>query len=105
MKQAQSVSDFEQTIQSGSPVLVEFYQPWCPCCKAFFPTLEAYAQNPGSVEVMQVNGEEFPQIFEAAGIEGCPTVMVFVNGQPVSKEEGSMTIAELEQFLSEAVSR
>lgn len=31
--------------------------------------------------------------------------MVFVNGQPVSKEEGGMTIAELEQFLSEAVSR
>lgn len=105
LKQAQSVSDFEQTIQTQSPLLVEFFQPWCPYCKAFFPTLEAYASRPDSIEVMQVNGEELPQVFEAYGIESYPTVMVFVQGQPVLKEEGGMEMARLEQFIAKGTSR
>lgn len=72
MKQAQSVSDFEQTIQSGSPVLVDFCQPWCPCCKAFFPTLEAYAQKPGSVEVMQVNARNSRRSSKPRALKAVP---------------------------------
>lgn len=103
LKQAQSVTDFENTINTESPVLVEFFMPWCPYCKAFFPNLEAYAAESGSIPVMQVNGEALPQVFEAYGIESYPTVMVFVDGQPVLKEEGGMEVPELKEFIDQAI--
>lgn len=105
LKQTQSVNDFETTIKTESPVLVEFFQPWCPYCKAFFPTLKAYSEEAGSLPVIQVSGEEFPQIFEAYGIQSYPTLMVFKDGQPVFKEEGGLEMPALKEFIAEGLAQ
>lgn len=100
-----SVQDFENSVNEYEACVVEFFQPWCPYCKAFFPTLQAYAEEAGSLPVIQVSGEEFPQIFEAYGIQSYPTVMIFKNGQPVLKEEGGMEMNELKEFVQEGLNQ
>lgn len=105
LRQASSVNDFENFINENSQCLVEFFQPWCPYCKAFYPTLEEYAGQPGSIAAMQVSGEEFPQIFEAYGIESYPTLMVFKDGNPVFKEEGGLEMDQLKEFISEGLAQ
>ncbi len=100
-----SVNDFETLIQENPSCLVEFFQPWCPYCKAFFPTLQAYSEEEGSLPVIQVSGEAFPQIFEAYGIQSYPTLMVFKNGTPVFKEEGGLEMGELKEFIAEGLNQ
>lgn len=100
-----SVEDFQKSVADNKEWLVEFFQPWCPYCKAFFPTLKAYSEEAGTLPVIQVSGEEFPQIFEAFGIESYPTLMVFKNGQPVLREEGGLEMDELKQFVAQGLAR
>lgn len=100
-----SIEDFESSVGEYEACVVEFFQPWCPYCKAFFPTLQAYSEQAGSLPVIQVNGEDFPQIFEAYNIQSYPTVMVFKNGQPVLKEEGGMEMDELKAFIQEGLAQ
>lgn len=100
-----SVNDFETLTKEYPQCLVEFFQPWCPYCKAFFPTLKAYSEEAGTLPVIQVSGESFPQIFEAYGIQSYPTLMVFKNGQPVFKEEGGLEMPALKEFVAEGLAQ
>lgn len=102
MNEIKSVEQFEEAVNGYSPLLVEFFQPWCQYCKAFRPTLEEFAQE-GTIPVIQVSGEEFPQIFDAYGIDSYPTLIVFRGGQPFEKHAGLMDLNDLQQFVNEAL--
>ena len=94
LTQIESTEQFESAVNGYSPLLVEFFQPWCKYCQAFFPTLEEFAAQ-GTIPVIQVSGEEFPQIFDAYGVDSYPTLIVFRGGQPFAKHAGSMPMEEL----------
>ena len=100
LKKITSVQEFEQAINQPV-VLMEFFQPWCHFCQAFQPTLEQFGEM-GIVPSYQTSGEEFPQIFEAYNIESYPTLIMFRSGKPVLKEEGGMTIDQLQNFVAQA---
>jgi thioredoxin 1 len=87
-------SNWEQeVVQSDKPVLVDFWAPWCPPCRALAPTIEHLAdQFAGKVKVGKLNTDESPETASRYGVASIPQVLVFKGGsdQPVEKSVGAL---------------
>ena len=92
-----------QTIHSMAqqqPVMVLVHAPWCGHCKAMMPEWnKVRSQPPPGVHVVTVNSDEQPQLTQALGAQGFPTILGFPKGatQPVS-HNGGRTAGELTSF-------
>jgi thioredoxin 1 len=78
-------SSFDETvIKSETPVLVDFWAPWCGPCKAVAPILEELANDYNEkVVIAKLNVDEAPQNASKYGISAIPTLLIFKNGEPV----------------------
>lgn len=97
-------SNFQSEVASASePVLVDFWAPWCMPCRQIAPMIDQLAaENAGSVRVGKVNVDENPQIASTYGIQNIPTLIIFKNGQPVSRFVGGKPKSQLQAALDEA---
>ena len=78
-----------EVLDSNSPVLVDFWAPWCGPCRMLAPTIEELAGEYGSkVRIGKVNTDENPQVATNHRINAIPTVMLFKDGQVVERFVG-----------------
>ena len=94
-------SDFEQAVlQSGRPVLVDFWAPWCGPCRALAPTLaEVAADWTGRARVMKLNVDASPSSAERFSVRAIPTLILFKNGREVERLLGAVNKTEIERRL------
>jgi len=99
-------SNFEtEVVQSESPVLVDFWAPWCQPCMRLGPTIDALAEEfQGRVKVGKVNIDENQQAAMKHGIMSIPTILVFRGGEIVEKFVGLTDKDELKTSLDKALS-
>ncbi len=87
-------------LENPLPVLVDFWADWCEPCKMLAPVLDTLAADyDGRAVVAKVNVDEENQIAAAAGIRSLPTLMVFVDGQPVDQIVGVQPEANIRAVL------
>lgn len=94
--------DFESdVIESKTPVLVDFWAPWCPPCRAIAPSLEEISDElEGKLHVVKVDIDQNPELAQRFGVRSIPTLKVFVDGKVAKEIVGAMPKQALHEQIA-----
>ena len=98
-----TIQNFEAEVIEASmstPVLVDFWAPWCGPCKSLSPVLEKVeTAYEGRFKLVKIDSDQEQQLAQAFGIKSIPTCVLLMNGQPVDGFMGALPEGQVKQFL------
>ncbi len=98
-----TIANFEAEVIEASkttPVLVDFWAPWCGPCKTLGPLLERVETDyAGRFKLVKIDSDQEQQLAGAFGIRSIPTCVLLMNGQPVDGFTGAIPEGEIKAFL------
>ena len=90
-----------EVLASDTPVLVDFWAPWCAPCRVIAPVVEELANEfEGKLKVVKVNTDENPSIAQKYGIMNIPTLGIFKDGRLVNSVIGAVPKQHLLQGIT-----
>jgi thioredoxin 1 len=93
-----------EVLQSATPVLVDFWAPWCGPCRAIGPVVEELAREyDGKLKVVKVNVDDNPTTPNRYGVRGIPTLLVMEGGQVKEQLVGAQPKARLVSAIGNVV--
>lgn len=89
IKHVTDASYQQDVLEADSPVLVDFWAPWCGPCRMIAPVVEELAKEyAGKVTFAKMNTDENPDTPSSLGIRGIPTLILYVNGEEADRLVG-----------------
>ena len=100
MKEISDSTFDEEVLKADTPVLVDFWAPWCGPCKAVAPVLDEVSKDyEGQVKFVKCNVDDNPATPSSYGIRAIPTLMLFKDGEKVEQIVGMVEKSKLEEAI------
>ena len=88
----------DEVSKSATPMIVDFWAPWCGPCRMVGPVIDQIAEeHADKVTIGKVNVDENPGIAGKYGIMSIPTIILFKDGEPAKKVIGARSKADFER--------
>lgn len=96
---------FEQeVVKSITPVMVDFWAPWCAPCRIVSPVVEELGKEyEGKAKVVKLNVDDNPNSASRYNVMSIPTLIIFKGGQPVKTIIGAQPKENIKKALEEVV--
>ncbi|MDE6342391.1 MAG: thioredoxin [Muribaculaceae bacterium] len=89
-----------EAIESGKPVVIDFWAKWCGPCIKLGPVVEELAEKyAGKAEFGKLNIDENDEVTSENNVRNIPTVLFFKDGKVVERSVGLVKLADLEAKL------
>ncbi len=92
-----------EVLESSSPVLVDFWAPWCGPCRVVAPVLEEIAGERPDLRIVKLNVNDNQQTAARYQVLSIPTMILFKSGSPIKTVVGAYPKKKLEQELEPAL--
>jgi thioredoxin 1 len=94
-----------EVIKASTPVLIDFWAPWCAPCRAIAPTIDDLANEyAGRLKVVKVNVDDNPETAARFGVRGIPNLLIIKGGQVKEQIIGAVPKTALVKAVDGALS-
>ena len=95
----------QEVLKSPTPVLIDFWAPWCAPCRAIAPIIDDLAgEYSGRLKVVKMNVDDNPQTPGRYGVRGIPNLLIIKGGQVKEQIIGAVTKGTLVKAVDNAIS-
>lgn len=96
------MATFSEVINSGKPVLVDFYAEWCAPCKMMPPILkELKEMMKDNLTILKIDVDKNPHVAQAFEIQGVPTLIIFKDGEIRWRQSGVANAKQLQHVIQQ----